>query len=118
MLLFFVSAFSQTNLPPLDNIQSKISTGFNKGYEGDTSALTGIIRELNNVKYSGVHYTTYWLAYATFKLATVYISKDKKISETKTDQAAALLEKLDNKISEDYVLLGTTLSFSLNFKGV
>ncbi len=41
MLLFLFSAFSQAKLPALENIQSRISTGFNKAFERDTSVLTG-----------------------------------------------------------------------------
>ncbi len=59
MLLFFFEAFSQKKLPVFENIQSKISTGFNEAFEGDTSVLTGIINHLSSVKNSGESYTTY-----------------------------------------------------------
>lgn len=105
MLLFFFETFSQKKLPVFENILSKISTGFNEAFEGDTFVVTGIINHLSSVKNSGERYTTYWLAFATFKRATYYIRMDKKIPETKTDQAAGLLEKLEYKNSEDYVCL-------------
>ncbi|MBA2761923.1 MAG: hypothetical protein H0U39_08190 [Segetibacter sp.] len=116
ILLILASAYTQSTVPELENIQDKISAGYTKALDGDTSVLTNIINELQTVKSSSEHYLTYWLAFANYKLAAYYMSKDKKVSERKTNEALEVLEKVNNKNSEDYVLLGSLISFSLNFK--
>lgn len=101
----------------LADIQSTINNAYEHAISGDTTSLNVIITELELLKKKKYeHYLIYWQAYGLYKLASSFISKDRKASEGAIDKAIRLLDTLSNKRSEDYVLLGSSISFSLNFR--
>lgn len=116
LILFGLSTHSQEKIAALESIQAKIAAGYDQAIAGDTSPLISLSDTLGRINTRNKeNYLTYWQAYANYKLAIALFSKDKKLSEEKTNKAIALLDALTAKKSEDYVLLGSLLSFSLNF---
>lgn len=94
--------------------QTEIHTYLN---QQDIDSLNQVIYEIEKHNpQSKNRYLSYWQAYAIFNKALVLAAaKEKKKAEKENKKALDILEKIENKTSEDYALLAVCYNYSISF---
>lgn len=108
---------AQNTIKALDNIQQRIDNAFLTAVRKDIKPLQQIANELKATSNKQQNrYLTYWEAYVHYNLTIVYLSKRDMDKGSKHNLAAVqLLDKLKNKNSEEYALLGMNTSIGIGF---
>lgn len=117
-LLFCCKVVLSQESNPLDSIQFRITKNFNEYFNSKNSTeLDDIIKNLSKLKkQKDSRYINYWLAYALYNKAIIYVKiKDDKNAEKTLSKGIDLIEKVKHKTSEDYALLATLRNLDINF---
>ncbi len=102
----------------LVDIQSKIYNAFVKDHISQKNdALNELSIQLENLyKIKNQNLILYWRSYLQFYSSINYLSKgDTRSAENEINKGIELMESIEKKNSEDYVLLAMLKSFSIQF---
>lgn len=107
---------AQTTTLNLSSIEDRVLSASENLSSNKTGTLIALIDSLNTWrKNSNERFLNYWYCYSHYRLSTFYIRSNKSASKKSCETAIKVLESMNNKNSEEYVLLGSLISFSINF---
>jgi tetratricopeptide (TPR) repeat protein len=98
------------------NIETRILVAADSIYTRGPSELQQVADSLGTVvTANNKSFIRYWQAYAFYRLGNYFFSRDKSASEKNIQRAIQILEKAPDKNSDEFMLLGSLSSFSINF---